>query len=67
MPQAPKSTYSAEPSFWLNPNVVSRIQSGFKTALQGPILIREPEPDFAVTVPGDPGLLESAPPPHDQR
>lgn len=40
-------------SFWLNPNVSSHISSGFKACLEKPIQIRDPEPEFALTIPGE--------------
>ena len=67
MPQPPHMKDTAQPAFWLNPNVVSRIQSGFKAALQRPLQLRDPDPEFALTVPGDPTQLDSAARPHDGR
>jgi hypothetical protein len=46
-------------SFRLNPNVSSHIRSGFKECLENPIEIHDPEPEFALTVPGDLSLLHS--------
>lgn len=53
MSQSSKSPSVPVNTFWLNPNVVARMQSGFKACLSKPIEIREPEPEFALTVPGE--------------
>jgi len=46
--------------FWLNPNVASHIPSGFKTCLEKPIEIPDPEPQFALTVPAELSVLQSS-------
>jgi len=53
MSQSSKPTARAGAAFWLNPNVVANMTSGFKAYISKPIQIAEPEPEFALTVPGE--------------
>lgn len=53
MSQSSKSSSAPVNTFWLNPNVVAKMQSGFKACLSEPFEIREPAPEFALTVPGE--------------
>ncbi len=52
MPKPNNSSDSLLSSFWLNPNLTPHIPSGFKSCLENPIVLHEPEPEFALTVPG---------------
>lgn len=59
MPQSRKPVDPFVSSFWLNPNVSARIPSGFKTCLEKPIEIRDPEPEYALTVPAELSVLNT--------
>lgn len=60
MSQSTKSLSAPADAFWLNPNVVAKMRSGFKACLARPFEIREPEPEFALTVPGELASLPDA-------
>lgn len=53
MSQSPKPLDPFVFSFSLNPNLSTHLPSGFKRCLENPIELQEPQPEFALTVPGE--------------